>query len=73
MPHHRQVRELPQLGHIGAALLNIPVMASALAACYLGLWLAQPEAPPVRRASASPETMAVADPTAADASTSPAR
>lgn len=70
---HRQVRELPQVGRIAATLFNIPVMAAALAACYLALWLTQTEAPRAAGGAPSPEAIAVVDPAAADGSASPAR
>lgn len=73
MSHHHPPHEPAEVGRIAQALLNIPVMASALALCYLGLWLAQPEAPPVRSATPSTDAIAVADPPAADEAITPPR
>jgi hypothetical protein len=73
MLQQRRRHELPQVGPVATALLNIPVVAAALAAIHLVSWLAQPEMPPAQRPSASPAVISVVEQGAVDESTSPAR
>lgn len=66
-------RDVPRVGPVAAAVFNVPVMAIALALCYLGLWLAQPRTVPAEDAAASPDAVAAVEPVATDESARPSR